>query len=413
MNLLLIPENLTNNFGGPSLISSFNILWKENKKNLSITTISSDFSKEVVKLRKLYGINNVDFSELNIPKKFFEVIIKILFFRITKKIPGNNKLSKELKQFLNYDALVDKRGICFRDDQIGNHNFFKNFLILLFFSERMWLYSKLLGIPVIKYTTSIGPAEKLLTKLTIKKNLEFLCDLILVREDESYNVLERCNVKKKTILVPDSAFFMPIKESEKSLKLSEEKKEKILIGISVSHKLTKFKKNSTIAVVQLINEISDKLNAKILLIPNEINKNNRKNCDMYLAEKIFQELNFGSDLEIINVEDFTPNQIKGIISKCDVMVAARYHSIIASLSSEVPVLSLSWHHKYKGVMKLFNIEEYVVEKEITSKKLIKTFFDFYENKEKIKRKINENLPMVKKKVSQGAIDFLKYCSEVN
>lgn len=411
MKLLLTPGKLTNNFGSPSILSALKVLWRKNNKNLSITTISSDSSKKAVKLRKLYGINNVDFSELYNPKKFFEVIIKILSFRITKKIPGKNKLSKELKQFLKYDALVDKRGICFRDDQIGNHNFFKNVLIFLFFQKRMWLYSKLLGIPVIKYTTSIGPAEKLLTKLTIKKNLGFLCDLILVREDKSYNVLKRSNVKKKTILVPDSAFFMPIKESKKSLKLSEEKKEKTLIGISVSHKLTKFKKNSTIAIIQLINKISDKMNAKILLIPNQINKNNRKKCDMYLAEKIFRELNSSSDIEIINVESFTPNQIKGIISKCDVMIAARYHSIIASLSSEVPVLSLSWHHKYRGVMKLFNIEEYVVEKEITSKKLIESFFDFYENKEKIKQQIHNNLPTVKRKVNQGAVDFLNFITD--
>jgi coenzyme F420 hydrogenase subunit beta len=45
------------------------------------------------------------------------------------------------------------------------------------------------------------------------------------------------------------------------------------------------------------------------------------------------------------------------------VVAARYHTVVAALSSGVPVISLSWHDKYRALMRLFGQEAYVADLE--------------------------------------------------
>jgi len=87
------------------------------------------------------------------------------------------------------------------------------------------------------------------------------------------------------------------------------------------------------------------------------------------------------------------------------MIAARYHSVISSLSSCVPVLALSWHHKYKEVLKMFDLEKYCLESQDINNTLVENFFDFYENRELIKIKLQKHLPEVLSNVEKGALSL--------
>jgi polysaccharide pyruvyl transferase WcaK-like protein len=157
------------------------------------------------------------------------------------------------------------------------------------------------------------------------------------------------------------------------------------------------------SMLGLISGVCDKLGAKILLIPNEYGSDVKVN-DKHVARKIFESAG-SKDIEIVDVDSLTPNQVKAVIAACDVMVCARYHSVVASLSSEVPLLVLSWHHKYREVMKLFELEEYVVEKESGGGSVVRNFFQVYDNRVDIKAKLHRNLPVVKNNVRAGAEAF--------
>jgi polysaccharide pyruvyl transferase WcaK-like protein len=95
--------------------------------------------------------------------------------------------------------------------------------------------------------------------------------------------------------------------------------------------------------------------------------------------------------------------IKGVIRECDVLVAARYHSIIAALSVGVPVVALGWHHKYVEVLRLFAQEENLCDiKEIKLDKLIAMFARLWKHRENARFAIRSNLPAVKEGVAAGA-----------
>lgn len=157
------------------------------------------------------------------------------------------------------------------------------------------------------------------------------------------------------------------------------------------------------STVELINSIAKRMDAKIILIPNQ---RRHKGGDDVIAKTILDKVS-DVNIEILQLDKYTPNQVKAIISKCDIMVAARYHSIIASLSSFVPVLALSWHHKYKEVMKLFNLEDYVINKENINTALAADFYKLYNNKDNIKNALKKRNGDVKKRVSKGAQLFYK------
>ena len=112
-------------------------------------------------------------------------------------------------------------------------------------------------------------------------------------------------------------------------------------------------------------------------------------------------LNLSSRLLIID-EDLDCQLLKSIISNASLHIGARYHSLIASLSSGVPSIALSWHPKYKDLMDLYgepsNIIDLFEPQEDASKALIakiKTSSGLYESSihaqiSKIKKSIDLN-----------------------
>src|SRR5690625_5772419 len=61
----------------------------------------------------------------------------------------------------------------------------------------------------------------------------------------------------------------------------------------------------------------------------------------------------GIDAPVINSDN--PRVLKGIISKAKYIVGSRYHSIISSLSQNVPAIGTSWSHKYEELYKEYDI----------------------------------------------------------
>jgi polysaccharide pyruvyl transferase WcaK-like protein len=42
-------------------------------------------------------------------------------------------------------------------------------------------------------------------------------------------------------------------------------------------------------------------------------------------------------------------------------ISSRFHSLIAGLSQQVPILAIGWSHKYRELLQLFDLEEYCLD----------------------------------------------------
>jgi polysaccharide pyruvyl transferase WcaK-like protein len=79
--------------------------------------------------------------------------------------------------------------------------------------------------------------------------------------------------------------------------------------------------------------------------------------DDALAEALVSAIG-GSDLSI--VRENNPLALKRIIGASLFVVASRFHSVVAALSSGVPALVIGWSHKYAGLLKDFHCDELLV-----------------------------------------------------
>ena len=66
-------------------------------------------------------------------------------------------------------------------------------------------------------------------------------------------------------------------------------------------------------------------------------------------------------IEVFSSHDH--REVKGFISRCEVVFSARFHGILNAISSAVPVIGLGWNHKYIEMMKSFDMERFFIDGE--------------------------------------------------
>lgn len=392
MKILFTTVKLSNNLGYPSIVSAIVEMNKKYKDDLYI--VRNCFSERESELIKYYNLKYIDCPIFN-KRNYINFLISLFIAIVMKgKLPlkTKRKIILQLAELSSFDAVIDLSGIDFTD------KFSSKIPLKLILNHRIWFLFKILNIPVVKYTTAIGPCNKFDTKYSLKVCSK-LCDLFYLRDKESLAIFNSLKLKTQSKLVPDTAFMMPsfIQSPfvDKILSIRQQKK---IIGIAASHQHKKRTKDYNETLVKLINYLVKK-NYYIVLIPNENNDENNSFDDRKVCKEIFQMLSDKYNVSILDVDNISPNQVKGVINCCDIIITSRYHSLIAALSTAKPALTLSWHHKYVEALKLFGLEKYVVETtDFTINNIISKFEDIEMNYQEIINKINANIPSIQKEV---------------
>lgn len=82
-------------------------------------------------------------------------------------------------------------------------------------------------------------------------------------------------------------------------------------------------------------------------------------------EKIALKINGLLDHELKILKHDDPLVLKGIISKCELIIGSRFHALVSALSQGVPVISMGWSHKYNILMNDYGLDDYLIESDIT------------------------------------------------
>jgi polysaccharide pyruvyl transferase WcaK-like protein len=109
-------------------------------------------------------------------------------------------------------------------------------------------------------------------------------------------------------------------------------------------------------MVQLVQNLVDRLHVAVLLIPYELNP--RSKDDAWLADEILARLENCEKVFALH-EQLGAADIKAITGCAQLLVGSRYHSLIAALSMRVPCVAISWSHKYEMLMGSVELGEYV------------------------------------------------------
>lgn len=222
-------------------------------------------------------------------------------------------------------------------------------------------------------------------------------DLLMLREKISYNAVKKFIPEEKLMLIPDPAFSL------KSQKITLDKwyKDRNVIGLNLSPLTIKSEKNYK-DILSLIDYILKNTEYSISLIPHvTVSKVN----DLNILRRIKEDYSNENRI-FLEEKDYNCQQIKYIISKCNLVIAARTHASIAAYSSCIPTLVIGYSVKSRGIAEdLFgNYKDYVLPtEELTSDSLIKYFNYIESNKNKIKEILEKKI----KKMSSDAKNIYK------
>ena len=293
---------------------------------------------------------------------------------------------KILAEYIRSDLILDLSG-----DTLSDKNIYS------IFSISSILIGFLLKKKVAVYSQSIGPFKKItmpLARLCLNR-----ADLIVVRESVTKNYLRDMGVTNPSMyLAAEIAFLLepapPKKVQEIFLKegVNANKKNRPLIGIGPSELIYKAFKSKKYVYVTLMARIADylveELDAQVIFIPHVIiAPKYGYPDDRFVAKEIYQLTRNKSRIKLIK-GDYSPEELKGIIGKCDLFLGTRMHSNIASTSMHVPTIALAWSHKYYGIMKTLGQEKYVCDIErATYSKLVSKINDAWYNRDEIRKNL--------------------------
>lgn len=277
--------------------------------------------------------------------------------------------------------------------------------------------------PIVLHSQSIGPLAGVMIPfatcaLTRSK-------FITVRELTSYEFLKSIGIPRDRIGVfGDCAFNLEAVPDKRARELLESAgavhtQGAVRVGISVSALMAEFEAKrrrkvdpantdymkSVAAIARAFLDMSP--TTEVILIPHVIAPTHWATDDRWACMEVAKFLDDSDRLHTLP-NDYTAEELKGIIGSCDFFVGSRMHACIAALSQCIPTVALSWSHKYPGIMRRLGMESYVIDTgaqgtDETVLKVMKAFRD----KEAIAAKLKEHVPSERSSAAEGTVAILK------
>lgn len=383
--ILFTNSNCSWNKGSAAqVISTANII-KNQDPNIEITLISH-FPKLDSKFCNCHDVKVVSNEVLNnVVKKIFFYLVSTVLMKIgLKKLISKNSLVKE---YYESDVIVDLSGDTFSDVGAFSPDVISSLIFAYSFKK-----------PLIIYSQSIGPFKKHF--IPIARHVIEKADKIVVREKITEKYLRSLGVKSQVDLVPDCAFALePSKKERIDSILSKEKitLKKPLVGLSVNGMVGDDNYIATMA--RVVDHITEDLKANVIFVPHVVARaEHYTDDDRSIGEKIYELAVTKKNVNIIK-GDYSPNDLKGIISLCDMFIGGRMHANIAALSTNVPTIATSWSHKYHGIMGSLGQERYVCNiKTITFDDMKTKIDELWEKREETRLELEKNVDKQKRTV---------------
>lgn len=396
IKILLYGIFVDDNFGGPSLLHGVEELIKEFNNEYELIYYQSPFPD---------SISVSDFNlkiYMNPYVKTLNLLLDAIKYKLGLKVKEEEK-STLLHHIKTSDIVVNLFGICFCGNfNRGKYSFIKSIKSVVG-KYSLNLIAKMFHVKSVKCTASYGPMKDRRNIVEARFASKYIFDVMLAREKESANqMISGACINKNIPVSPDIANLMRYSTNDGDGRF---------VGISVSYQIIRqWKSNESYleCVAELIKHIIWKTNLSVILIPNEYTPENEYN-DIHVALEIHRLLNCTDRVIVPDVKNMNSTQIKNLIAACDILVASRYHSCVAALSSGVPTLVVGWHYKYSELLHLYGQDKWILSSEDCSKdKLVSYFDDIWTERDKEKQIICEKYKDVHQSlVEAGKIMFTK------
>lgn len=207
------------------------------------------------------------------------------------------------------------------------------------------------GVPFVFFAQSIGPFSTANQRARWDE-VSALAAHVSVRERQTYSYLadELKFPKDRLSLTADPAFVL--ETSAVGLNLAEKLRSRgrPLIGVSISQGIaawTGVDASTRIGTWKyLVRRMLDDLKAQVVLIPHV---QETYADDSAICNTLWGELDYDEHVTVL-AGDFTAAVYKGVLARCNIVIAERMHAGIAALSSCVPAVLVAYSVKARGIL---------------------------------------------------------------
>lgn len=236
--------------------------------------------------------------------------------------------------------------------------------------------AKINNMKIMLYANGIGPVNKRINRLRVRTVLQSV-DLITLREDGSRSELKRLGVTKPPIYVTaDPALAIEPScdaEIKEILKIEGIEPDKKYIGVSVREWPVK------VRFVEILAEGIERVCNNYGLIPVFIPMQHKK--DIFVSQEILQKLPMSGH---ILQKEYSSSQLMGIISKMEIVLGMRLHTLIYASSVSVPVAGLVYDPKVENYIRFTGQKYFIDVNKLESDKLVHMLSEMMNNKDSIK-----------------------------
>ncbi len=305
------------------------------------------------------------------------------------RVPGFLKRHPGIKAVSECDLFIDAGGVSFVD---GREKFIP-FNIL-------WVFAPLaLGKPIVKASQALGPFRNIFNRICARIILPRI-DLICARGEKTAAFLKGIGVHNFKPY-PDIAFTLMESDIREEVLARYEfpKGGKRLVGISPSQVVHEKCGKKGIDYPRVMARFADRLLSEgcdVVLLPHSARagSNQTRNNDLPVLETIYAHMEKREAVIKID-EEMTPSELRVLIGRFDLFIASRFHAMISALCMKVPTLVFGWSHKYREILKEFDIENTALDfSGLDDDVLWKNYKDLEKNTDAIREKIDDNLSSI-------------------
>lgn len=394
-NIVIMDAYSTVHVGNGALLENSISICKQAFPDSTITILSLD---KKTNQKKYNDVRNILFSDFAVGQPKYKQIfwgVQQSLFMLFQTINIYSLKINISKIFFNKDQknavdAISKADICISiTGEALNDNFYKALYFWLF---SYWMVKKHNKKMVI-FPQSIGPLDKEFNKKIVYKALKN-ADLIVGRDQKSYNKLIELGFKDNIMYSPDVAIIQEINEDYKIEQYFDIQNEKKVIGITVSKIPDEITTNVDYIneIIKSIQNTIDSKEYKILLMPSNYSLKG-KSQDYILCEKVKNELEKDFDCAILSLDPLFPMEYKSLLCQLELFISTRMHVAILSTSGEIPTITINTQHKIRGYMENIKMNDYCLDFDELEKLPVTLNKMIIENT-KIRSELKENLKIM-------------------
>jgi polysaccharide pyruvyl transferase WcaK-like protein len=230
------------------------------------------------------------------------------------------------------------------------------------------LCGRLFGKPIIACSMSIGPFNYRLSRIIAKFTLNRITAITL-REEYSIRYLANMKITSPVIKVADLAFLCPPSSATQVTSLLYNagiSLKRPVVGIAPSQLISshiaakttsKIKYDMYIStMVEIINQLDVKGFSVVLLCQTASQKHDDRIAAMNIRERATYKP------FIFDNNHYTPQEMKGIMQHCEMMISCKMHSAIFAASAGTPTVTIAYASKIYGIIgDMLHLGEYIVD----------------------------------------------------